>query len=135
MAGEFLDSNILVYAVTDDPRAETAQMLLQRRCAISVQSLNEFVNVARRKLRLPWLEIRDALSAIRTVCPTVVPVDADTHNTALDLAEQHGFAIFDALIIAAALHAESHTLWSEDMQDGMVVRGTLRIANPFRVAV
>lgn len=50
MAGEFLDSNVLVYAFTDDPRAAAAQALLARRCAISVQGLNELANVARRKL-------------------------------------------------------------------------------------
>src|SRR5690242_10248439 len=51
MAGEFLDSNVLVYAFTDDPRAAPAQMLLERGCTISVQCLNEFANVARRGLR------------------------------------------------------------------------------------
>ena len=35
-------------------------------------------------------------------------------------------------MIAAALKADSGTLWSEDMQDGMIVDGRLRIANPFR---
>jgi predicted nucleic acid-binding protein len=41
MAGEFLDSNVLVYAFTDDARAATAQALLDRGCTISVQGLNE----------------------------------------------------------------------------------------------
>jgi predicted nucleic acid-binding protein len=50
----------------------------------------------------------------------------------LRLAERHGFAFFDALMVAAALRAGSTTLWSEDMQDGMLVDGKLRIANPFR---
>jgi predicted nucleic acid-binding protein len=49
--GEFLDSNVLVYAFTTDPRAARAQGLLARGCTISVQGLNEFTNVARRKLR------------------------------------------------------------------------------------
>jgi len=132
MAGEFLDSNVLVYAFTDDARAATAQALLDRGCTISVQGLNEFANVARRKLGKSWREIRDDLAAIRTVCPTVIPIDVDTHETALRLAERHGFAMFDALMIAAALQAGSTTLWSEDMQDGMQIDGKLRIANPFR---
>ena len=132
MAGEFLDSNVLVYAFTDDARAATAQALLGRGCTISIQGLNEFANVARRKLGKSWREIRDDLAAIRTVCPTVIPIDVDTHETALRLAERHGFAMFDALMIAAALQAGSTTLWSEDIQDGMLIDGTLRIANPFR---
>jgi predicted nucleic acid-binding protein len=35
-------------------------------------------------------------------------------------------------MVASALEARSSTLWSEDMQDGMVIDGRLRIANPFR---
>ena len=132
MSGDFLDSNVLVYAFTDDPRAAAAQALLERGCAIGVQGLNEFANVARRKLGKSWDEIHDALAVIRSLCPTVVLVDLDTHETGLRLAERHGFAFFDALMIAAALRAGSTTLWSEDMQDGMLVDGTLRIANPFR---
>ena len=132
MAGDFLDSNVLVYAFTTDPRAAAAQALLERGCTISVQGLNEFANVARRKLGMPWQEIRDALAAIRVACPTVVPIDLDTHEAAMRLAERHGFAVYDALIVAAALQAGSSTLWSEDMHDGMIVDGKLRIANPFR---
>lgn len=134
MAREFLDSNVLVYAFTLDRRAEAAQALLQRGCLISVQGLNEFANVACRKLRLPWSEVREALVAIRVLCPTVLPIDAETHSTAIDLAEQYGFAIFDALIVASALRANAETLWSEDMHHGTIVNRQLRIANPFRDA-
>lgn len=131
MPGDFLDSNVLVYAFTDDPRAATAQALLERGCTISVQGLNEFANVARRKLGKSWQEIRTDIAALRVVCPLIVPNDLDIHDAGLWLAERHGFAMFDALIVAAALQAGSSTLWSEDMQDGLIVDGRLRIANPF----
>lgn len=131
MATEFLDSNVLVYAFTSDPRAATAQTMLGRGCAISVQGLNEFTNVARRKLGMTWHEVREALAAIRVVCKPVVPIDVALHDDALRLAERHGFSIYDALIIAAALYADCSTLFSEDMQDGMVIDGRLRISDPF----
>ena len=130
--GDFLDSNILVYAFTADPRAATAQALLERGCIIGVQGLNEFANVAKRKLGMTWAEVREALGAIRTVCGTIVPMDVETHAEALRIAERYGCAIFDALMIASALRANCGTLWSEDMQDGLVVDQQLRIANPFR---
>ena len=131
MAGEFLDSNILVYAFTADPRAAAVQALLDHGCTISVQGLNEFANVARRKLGKSWDEIRAALAVVRDLCPIVVPIDLDTHEAALRLAERYGFAMFDALMAATASKAGCTTLWSEDMQDGMLVDGKLRIANPF----
>jgi predicted nucleic acid-binding protein len=132
MPGDFLDSNVLVYAFTDDPRTATARALLARGCTISVQGLNEFVNVVRRKLGHSWDEIRAALAVIRDLCPIILPIDVDTHETALRLAERHGFAMFDALMVATASKAGCTTLWSEDMQNGMLIDGTLRIANPFR---
>jgi predicted nucleic acid-binding protein len=132
MPGGFLDSNVLVYAFTADPRAAAAQALLGRGCATSVQGLNEFVNVARRKLGKTWTEIRDALATIRMVCPAILPLDIETHWDALRIAERYGYAIFDALIVASALRADSDTLWTEDLQHGAVIDRRLRIANPFR---
>jgi predicted nucleic acid-binding protein len=129
---EFLDSNILVYAFTTDARAPVAQALLERGGIISVQVLNEFANVARRKLGMSWEEARESLAAIRTLCPTILPVDIETHADGLEIAERQGYGIFDALIIASALRAGCRTLWSEEMQDGSVIDGRLGIANPFR---
>lgn len=134
MAGDFLDSNVLIYAFMADPRAARAQALLQRRCAVSIQGLNEFANVARRKLGRSWTEIRTDLAAIRTLCPTVIAIDAGIHETALRLSAHHNFAFFDALMVAAALRAGSDTFWSEDMHDGLIVDERLRIDNPFRAA-
>ena len=132
MPGEFLDTNILIYAFTTDQRAAVAQALLGRGCLTSVQALNEFTNVAPRKLGMTWAEVRDALAAIRTVCRSVLPVDIETHADALGIAERHGCTIFDALMIAAALRADCAVLYSEDMQDGMAIGARLRIVNPFR---
>ncbi len=131
MPGDFLDSNVLVYAFTTDPRAVTARTLLERGAVISVQGLNEFANVARRKLGRTWAEVRDALDAIRAVCGTIVPLDIDTHSDALRIAERYGYGIFDALMISAAVRADCKVLWSEDMHDGQVIDKRLRIANPF----
>jgi predicted nucleic acid-binding protein len=65
----------------------------------------------------------------------VLRIDAITieiHESGLALAERYRLSIYDAMIVASALYAECDTLWSEDMQDGMLIGGTLRIVNPFR---
>lgn len=58
---EFLDTNILVYAFTTDPRAAITEQLLGKGCVISIQGLNEFANVARRKPGMSWEETNEAL--------------------------------------------------------------------------
>jgi predicted nucleic acid-binding protein len=133
MPGGFVDSNVLVYAFTSDRRAAAAQALLARGCATSVQGLNEFANVARRKLAMTWQEVQRALADIQVLCQPILSIDIDTHRDGLRIAERYGYSVFDALIVAAALRATCETLWSEDMQDGGVIDGRLRIANPFRV--
>jgi predicted nucleic acid-binding protein len=50
----------------------------------------------------------------------------------LALAERYGLSVYDAMIAASALDAGCDTLWSEGLQDGMVMDGKLRIVNPFR---
>ena len=131
-AKAFLDTNVLIYAISqNDPRAAQAETLLLAGGIVSVQVLNEFVAVARRKMEMPWHEVREALEAIRVLCPAPVAVSISVHEHALALAEKHGFSIYDALIAAAALEAGCQTLYSEDFQDGQVIEQKLTIRNPF----
>jgi predicted nucleic acid-binding protein len=128
----FLDTNIVLYTIGhDDVRTPVAEALVRRGGIVSVQVLNELASVARRKLEMSWQDVTSALGALRVLCPSVVPMTAETHDAALRLAMRHGFHIYDALIIAAALEAGCSTLYSEDMPSGQVIDGRLTIRNPF----
>jgi predicted nucleic acid-binding protein len=134
IASFFLDTNILVYAVLQaDHRSDTARALLRRRGIISVQVLNEFANVAHRKLGRAWPEVILALGAIRVLCPAPLPITVATHGAALLIAQQTGFQLYDAMIVASAMEADCPTLFSEDMQDGRVIHGRLTIRDPFKL--
>jgi predicted nucleic acid-binding protein len=134
MPASFLDTNVLVYVASSDAmKAEQAETIIAGGGAISVQVLNELANIARRKMRMSWSEIHRLLSTLRSLL-TVYPLTLETHETGLALAERYGLSTYDAMIVASALGAGCDTLWSEDMQHGMVIDGRLRIANPFRAA-
>lgn len=126
----FLDTNLLVYAQTTDPKSEIARQAIAEGGTISVQVLNEFANVLRRKLGLNWDEIAEALEDVKTALGPVRPIGLDTHNTAVELSRAHGFHIYDSLIVAAALEAECDQLLTEDLQAGRRIEG-LAIVNPF----
>jgi predicted nucleic acid-binding protein len=131
-AKAFLDTNILVYALArDDARAATAERLLLAGGRVSVQVLNEFASVARRKLAMPWPDVRAALADLRRLCGDPIAIDVALHEAGLALAERHGLNLYDALIVAAARAARCDVLYSEDMQDGRRFDGGLRIENPF----
>ncbi|MGA1987263.1 MAG: PIN domain-containing protein [Candidatus Sulfotelmatobacter sp.] len=97
-----------------------------------MQILNEFSDVARRKIRLSWDDLRQALREIQIFCPDPVPITMDTHQHAFIIAERHDIRIYDALILASALGTNCTTLYTEDLQDGQVIDGRLTIRNPFR---
>jgi predicted nucleic acid-binding protein len=128
---DFFDSNVVLYLLSaDSAKADRAEELLALGGTISVQVLNEFVAVASRKLRMPWAEIREVLAQIRAVC-AVEPINVETHERALRIAERYGLSIYDSLIVSAALLAGCRTLHSEDLQDGQVIERQLTIRNPF----
>jgi predicted nucleic acid-binding protein len=129
----FFDSNVLIYAmVSGDSRRERAQQLAAQGGVISVQVLNEVVAVARRKMRMPWEDVIEALDAIRVLFPYPLAITIATHEAAQEVAQKYGLGIYDSLIVAAAIEAHCSALYSEDLQDGQIINGKLTIRNPFR---
>jgi predicted nucleic acid-binding protein len=132
MPGNFFDTNVLVYLASGDAgKADRAEQAVAAGGTISVQVLNELASVARRRMRLSWPEVRSLLATLRELL-AVEPVTVETHEAGIALAERYGFALYDAMVVASAILSGCDTLWSEDMQDGMVLAGGLRIRNPFR---
>lgn len=128
--GVFLDTNTLLYLRSGDAaKADVVESLLRLRPIISVQVLNEFANVSRKKLSRGWEEISEALGHIKAICP-VIPVTLEIHERGLALATEHHFSVYDAMIVAAAESAGCGTLLSEDMQAGRRI-GSVTIRNPF----
>ena len=129
----FFDTNVLVYAIVEnDPRKIGARELLAVGGTISVQVLSEFVSVVRRKVKMPWDDVRATMQWILLLCPEAITLTLKTHERAVGIAERYGYRIYDSLIVASALEAKCTILYSEDMQDGQVIDRTLTIRNPFR---
>jgi predicted nucleic acid-binding protein len=130
----FIDTNILLYLLSaDHDKADRAELIVQAGGLISVQVLNEMANIALRKLAMSWREINEVLSLIRSLCPTV-PLTIETHDRGRLVVERYGLSVYDAMIVAAALLGGCETLYSEDMQNGLLIDQQLRICNPFTVS-
>ena len=131
MPGSFLDSNIVLYLASEDLlKADRAQELVAEGGTISVQVLNEIANISRRKMGLSWAETRNFLLMIRGLLK-VEPLTIEIHDVGISLAERYQLSIYDSMIVSAALSAECDTLLSEDLQDGLLINGRLRVLNPF----
>jgi len=127
---DFVDTNVVLYLLDDGPKADRAEALIAQGPRISVQVLNEAMVNCRRKAGLTWDETNAFLAGVQALC-RVEDLTIETHEVGRALAERYGLSVYDAMIVAAALIAGCTTLWTEDMHDGLLVEGTLRLVNPF----
>jgi predicted nucleic acid-binding protein len=131
-AEPFIDTNVLLYLLSaDSAKAERAEQALAQGGTLNVQVLNEFASVASRKLRMRISEIREVLSVIRAMC-RVLPITEQTHDAGMQIAEQYGLSVFDAMLVASATLAGCKAFLSEDLQHGQKFAGGLSVRNPFR---
>lgn len=133
----FVDTNILIYSISPDPRDRlkrdrAQEVLAGHERALSVQVLNEFVHQVTRTSRAGHLSHAHAV-ALTDVWRrfTVVAIDLTVFDQAVAVQRQATLSWWDSLIVAAAVVAGCEALYSEDMQDGRVIDG-VRIENPFR---
>ena len=131
----FIDTNVLIYAeASDEPAKRQAALALLKQLyqsasgVLSTQVLQEYGNVALKKLRLPAAHIRAQLDLyeqfeIVQVTPALIRAGLDFHQT-------RSVSFYDAIVLASAQTAGCNTLFSEDLSTGEMVGG-LRIINPF----
>ena len=130
----FIDTNLVLYALESDtpPKNAIARKLLLSEPWISPQVIFETLNVLLRKRRLgrpAALKVIQSLITKRNLCPEDDTVVCD----ALYIFDRYGLQGYDSKIVATALRCNAQTLYSEDMQDGMIIEGRLTIANPFKL--
>ncbi len=111
-------------------RTEWVRLRNDLRGVISTQVMQEFYVAATKKLGAEPLVVKDILSAFERF-ETVV-IMPDIIKEAIDCGIINRLSFWDALIVAAAESANCERLWTEDLNDGQVIRG-VRIENPIKV--
>ncbi|MGN6357807.1 MAG: PIN domain-containing protein [Novosphingobium sp.] len=94
-------------------------------------SVQRIRSASRRKNRRGWAEISEDLEILRDLVPDLHAISPSANREALRIAERYQLQFYDALMIAVALENGATTLYSEDMQHGLVIDGVLTITNPF----
>ena len=126
----FLDSNVLLYLLEgDNLKCEAAEKLLAAGGTISVQVLNEFTDVARRKHKFSFEDIAKALAPVKEKC-AITPLTVAMQERGHVIAQLTRIRIYDACIIAAAELSGCGVLYTEDLNSGQRI-GSVPIRNPF----
>lgn len=136
-ARAFVDANVLVYAF--DASAGRKKIAAERLLAglwetgtgcLSVQVLQEFFVTVTAKVAQP-LPVDQAADRIREFATwTVFAPTAEDVLAAMALHEQAKVSFWDAMVVQAAPESGCDLLWTEDLNDGQVLKG-VRIRNPF----
>lgn len=126
-----VDTNLLVYAFGGmDAKGARASAALMGVDVVSVQALNEFTDVMRRKYGRDDDEIETGLRYFASLMD-VVAMTERARQAAFHLARRSGLRIYDAMIVATAAEAGCTRLLTEDMGHGTSFLG-VAIENPFR---
>ena len=133
----FIDSNLWLYSLVPDPTQADDQRKREQAIAlinpitpiVSTQVINEVCSVLQRKAKFQESQIRQLVQVFSDRC-VIVELTSDTLINASDLRLRYGFSFWDGLIVASAIGADATILYSEDMQDGLLVEQQLRIINP-----
>ncbi len=132
----FLDTNILLYSISDDPpdnkkRRTALELLGLDDIGLSIQVLQEFYVQATRQSRTKPLTPALAAGFISKWSRFAIqPMTMDILLEALRITERYRLSYWDSAIVAAALALGCRELYSEDMHDGLAIGG-LRVINPF----
>jgi len=139
MSGDFLDTNVFVYAFDGaEPRKQQiAQTIVAGAVrdgtgSISHQVIQETLRVLTGKTRFGVSPSAAAEYLERMLMPLWHgPPHASTFHRCLDIQARYGFSFYDSLIVAAALEAGCDRILTEDLQHGQRIE-SLVIEDPFR---
>ena len=133
----FIDTNILVYSLDQfDPEKqkkcrELLKMLTgELRGVISTQVMQEFYVASTTKLGAEVLTVKDILHSFERF-ETII-ITPQIIKEAIDCSIINKLSFWDALLVVAAESAKCEKLWSEDLNDGQLIRG-VRIENPLKI--
>lgn len=134
MSKIFIDTNILVYSLDQfDPHKQhrsrelLRNLVRQDRGVISTQVLQEFYVTTTKKLDVDPLLAKDIIHHFERF--EVVILSPQAIKDAIDCSILSRISFWDALIVVAAEYANCVKIWTEDLNDGQIIRG-IRIENP-----
>lgn len=130
----FIDTNVWLYAFIDSDDAlktsQARQLIQSILPVINVQVLNEVcVNLLRRKI-FDEPNIAVLIASFFQKYRVATTTESVLLN-ASQLRGKYSLSFWDSLIVSAALASGVEVLYTEDMQNGLMIEGKLKITNPF----
>ena len=135
----FIDTNVLLYAISRDPderdKAKRAnEILAARDLAMSVQVLQEFYVQATRMSRPDPITHEQAVDLVEAFMRfPVAPITAELMLAACATCRRFRMSYWDAAVLEASRALGCDVVLSEDLSDGEDYAG-VRVENPFQAS-
>ncbi len=139
----FIDTNIFIYSLTkpkdnkDSQKREISLNLLKKlvnesNIVISTQIINELhINMV-RKFKIEDKEVFKTIQKNILAIASVESLTYQTYKIAFKVREKYNISYWDSLVVGSALENSCSILYSEDMQDELIIEKKLRIIKPFK---
>jgi predicted nucleic acid-binding protein len=134
----FVDSNIWIYQILKDNKKESeikkeiSKSFLEKAgiIFISSQVLNEISNVLIKKFEFSPEKVSSFLNEIMQSTFFITSSPKTTFK-AHEIHAKYSFSFYDSMIISSSLEAGCDCLITEDLHQGQLIEGSLKIINPF----
>jgi len=139
----FIDTNIWIYGLSESKlksdivKREISLTLFEglitnkTNIYISIQVLNECHWNFVKKFNIKDPIVVELLRKNVIEISKVASIGLITYNLSNHIRTKYNLSFWDSLIVASALENNCTALYTEDMQDGQVIEGKLKIVNPF----
>ena len=133
----FLDTNILIYAYSNDEKQKQRIALelinkYSQNIIISTQVINELTNVLFKKFKIDAPIIEESILELDNIFK-IKQFSLTTQIKAIHIKEKYKLQYYDSLIVSSALENNCTILYSEDMQNSQIIDNKLTITNPFKI--
>ncbi len=131
----FIDSNVWLYAFiksdAPDKTRDAKHIISVSIPVVSTQVVNEVCVNLLKKAKFSEAQLSELIASFYADYQ-VLELSRGILLSASQLRTQYSLSFWDSIIVSSALNAGVSVLYSEDMQDGLLVRNQLKIVNPFR---
>ena len=136
MAKGFIDTNVLTYQLDSRDKAKQKKcrdlvktLVTNHEAVISTQVLQEFYVACTTKLKVKAILVKGIMHGFENM--EVVSIGTELINDAIDTSIQYRMSFWDSLVIVSAESAKCQFLYTEDLNEGQIIRN-VKIQNPMK---
>ena len=136
MAKGFIDTNVLIYQLDSRDKVKQKKcrdlvktLVTSQEGVISTQVLQEFDVACTTKLKIKPILVKGIMHGFENM--EVVSIGRELINYAIDTSIQYRMSFWDSLVIVSAESAKCQFLYTEDLNEGQIIRN-VKIQNPMK---